>query len=188
MRKLKNSILHAFPPIYFWPCLGKCPSPVVLLNPVRVSVMLRRSICADLSFWLQPLLWAAFGKETSNNASQLLSALAWKAWWLCCWGRCWKIVATIKFLLQAHLGICCSIEKKTVTLISSYEHEKMASPSLQGRRERSGEENSWKPPPLPPELFFASDRERWDEQSWSISAAGCGSDPKMHPQEKTMRA
>lgn len=36
---------------------------MVLLNPVRVSVVPRRSIYADLSFWL---LWAAFGKETSN--------------------------------------------------------------------------------------------------------------------------
>lgn len=82
--------------------LGKCPSPVVLLNPVRVSVVPRRSIYADLSFGL-PLL-------RKQYASQLLSALPWKACWLCCWGCCWSIVATIKFLLQAHLGIYCSIE------------------------------------------------------------------------------
>lgn len=37
--------------------------------------MPRRRICADLSFWLQPLLWAAFGKKTSNMPASFFQLL-----------------------------------------------------------------------------------------------------------------
>lgn len=108
MRKLKNSILHAFPPSIF--DLGKCPSPVVLLNPLRVSVVPRRNIYADLSFWLQPLLWAASGKETSNMPASFFQLFHEKPGSCVAEDAAGTLWLLLNFFLQAHLGIYCSIE------------------------------------------------------------------------------
>lgn len=115
---------------------------MVLLNPVRVSVVPRRSIHADLSFWLQPLLWAAFGKETSNMPASFFQLFHENPGD----GVAEDAAGTLWLLLNffyRHMGGFTALQsKKIVTLTSSHEHKKMASPSLQGRRERSGEENS----------------------------------------------
>lgn len=52
-------------------------------------------------------------------------------------------MATIKFLFTGTSGdLLLHRVRKQLLLTSSHEHEKMAPPSLQGRKERTEEENS----------------------------------------------